>query len=191
VSINVKGARIDDPFAIKIAGLEDHALIPSAEDCSLARAVDEYQRLGAGTPRNYGEVRLDTCAGKLFVVQRRGGVVAQFAYVSSAHSPVLTGNYGGCDLAPGQYARRRVFDLGSAYGVVRERDHCVYGVEADADKVNLRQFRHIVTVNGIVHGAYFGVFFWSWLFVVFCRGFWEKRMFARGVFVVKLWWNVW
>jgi hypothetical protein len=28
-------------------------------------------------------------------------------------------------------------------------------------------------------------------FLVFLRGFWEKGVRDRGVFVVSLWWNAW
>jgi hypothetical protein len=68
VSIDVQSPSIHDPFAIEIRGLKDKPLIPSTEDRSLARAIDEYQGLRTDASRNYRKLRLHACTRKLFVV---------------------------------------------------------------------------------------------------------------------------
>src|SRR5258707_8282414 len=94
-----------------------------------------------------------------------GEVVAEFADVAGAKAPVLAGDDGGGDLSAGEGADGGVFGLGAARGVGGERDDGVGGVEAYADEVNLRRFRHGLTVNEL------GVTFGSGLFDEFGQGF--------------------
>src|SRR6266550_4680618 len=71
---------------------------------------------------------------------------------------MLAGNDGGGDLAAGEDGGSGVFDLGAARGVGGERDDGVGCVEANADEVNLRGFRHGLTVNELDEWAGGGLF---------------------------------
>lgn len=76
-----------------------------------------------------------------------GEVVAEFADVAGVKTPVLARNNGGGDLSTGEYGCGGVLDFGSPGGVTGEWDYGVCGIQADADKVNLRRFRHPFTLN--------------------------------------------
>ena len=60
---------------------------------------------------------------------------------------MLTGDNGRGDLSAREDAEVTVLEFGAALGIVREGENGVRGVEADADKVNLRHFRHPFTLN--------------------------------------------
>jgi hypothetical protein len=78
-----------------------------------------------------------------------GAVIAQTADVSGAHAPSLTGNDSAGDLAARQHIGSAELNFGALDRVVRKRDNGIGGVQPNADKVNLRQILHIVTVNGV------------------------------------------
>jgi hypothetical protein len=149
MTIDVQSPRIHDPFAVEVGRQKNKPLIPSTENRSLARAVDKYQGLRADASRNYRELRLHPCTRKLFMMQLRSLVVAQLSHISCTHSPLLTRNHGRCHLASRQNIRQTVLNLRTTRRVIGEGDQCVNRIQPDADKVHLRQFRHILTVNGV------------------------------------------
>lgn len=113
VAVDVEGAGVDDPVSVEFGGLEDETLVAAAEDGALAAAVDQDERLGADAGDS-NDLGLDAGAGEGFAVESGGVVVAELAYVAGAHSPVLTGDYGACNLASGKEAGGAVFDLGAS-----------------------------------------------------------------------------
>ena len=153
----MEGAGVDDPVAVEVGGVEGEALVAAAEDGALAFGVDEDEGLGAGCAGDGDDAGFDTGVGEGFAMEGGGEVVAEFADVAGAEAPVLAGDDGGGDLSAGEGADGGVFGLGAAGGVGGERDDGVGGVEADADKVDLRRFRHGFTVNELrwhVGGAF-------------------------------------
>jgi hypothetical protein len=83
-------------------------------------------------------------------VQVSGGVVAEFADVTGAESPLLAGDDGSGDLASGESSGGANFNFGSAVGIARDGDKGVGGVETYADEIDssysffcLRQFCHL------------------------------------------------
>ncbi len=147
VAVDVEGAGVDDPVAVEIGGVEGEAFVAAAEDGALAFGVDEDEGLGAGSAGDGDDAGFDAGVGEGFAMEGGGEVVAEFADVAGAQAPVLAGDDGGRDLSAGEGADGGVFGLGAAGGVGGERDNGVGGVQSDADKVNLRRFRHGFTVN--------------------------------------------
>jgi hypothetical protein len=76
VAVDVKGPGVGDPFAVEIGGLKDEALVPSAEDGSLAAGVDEDQGLRTGGACGCDELCLDACMREGFAMKRGGCVIA-------------------------------------------------------------------------------------------------------------------
>jgi hypothetical protein len=82
VTIDVKGAGVDDPVAVELGWLEGEALVAAAEDGTLAGAIDEDERAGAGGAGNIDEVGVDAGAKELVRVEAGGVVVAELADVA-------------------------------------------------------------------------------------------------------------
>src|SRR5271170_1625008 len=143
----MEGAGVGDPFALKVCRVEDDALVAAAEDGALALGVDEDEGLGAGNSGSCDDVGFDAGVGEGFAMKCSGEVVAEFADVAGAESPLRAGNDRGGDLAAGEGADGGVFGFGAASGIGGERDDGVGGVEAYADEVNLRLLLHRLTVN--------------------------------------------
>jgi hypothetical protein len=76
VAINMKRPCIHNRFAIKFAGLKDKPLIAPAKNRSLARAVDEYQRLRACASWDCDELRFHARARKSLAMQCPSLVIA-------------------------------------------------------------------------------------------------------------------
>ena len=102
VAIDVEGAGGDDPFATKVVGLEDEAVIAVAEDGALSIGIDEDEGLGAGAAGNGDELGFDAGSREGLVMEAGGIVVAEFANVAGLEAPVLAGDDGGGDLAAGE-----------------------------------------------------------------------------------------
>ena len=146
-AVDMESAGVDDPFTVELGRVEGEAFVAATEDGALAFGVDEDEGLGACSAGDGDDAGLDTGVREGFAMEGGGEVVAKFADVAGVHSPVLASNDGGRDLSAGEGADGGVFGLGAADGVVRERDNGVCCVQSDADKVNLRRFRHSFTVN--------------------------------------------
>ena len=116
VAVDVEGAGVGDPFALKIGRVEGEAFVATAEDGALALVVDEDEGLGAGDAGDGDDVGFDTGVGEGFAMESGGEVVAEFADVAGAETPVLTGDDGGGDLSAGEGAEGGVFGLGAAGG---------------------------------------------------------------------------
>ena len=117
VAVDVEGAGVGDPFAMEIGGVEDEALVAAAEDGALALGVDEDEGLGAGDAGDGDDAGFDAGVGEGFAMEGGGEVVAEFADVAGAETPVLAGDDGGGDLSAGESADGGVFGLGAAGGV--------------------------------------------------------------------------
>src|SRR6266478_2888351 len=138
VSIDVKGARVNDPFLLEFFGTQGQAVVPFPKDSAFAGVVDQDEGLLAGTARSHEEMSFDAGSRKFRAVQFCGAVVANFADVTRAQSPLLASNHGGGDLAARQHLRRTKLDFGTARGIVVDGNECVGGVEANSDDVELR-----------------------------------------------------
>jgi hypothetical protein len=149
VAVKVESAGVDDPLAIEVGGMEGETVVAAAEDGALALGVDEDEGLGAGGAGNGDDAGVDAGASvrEGFAVESGGEVVAEFADVTGAEAPVLAGNDRCGNLSAGEGADGGVFGLGAARGVGGERNYGVCCVEANADKVDLRHFRHESNVN--------------------------------------------
>ena len=152
VAVDVESAGVCNPFALKIGGVEDDALVATAEDGALALGVDEDEGLGAGDSGSGDDVGFDAGVREGFAVEGGGEVVAEFSDVAGAESPLLARDYGGGDLAAGEGADGGVFSFRAASGIGGERDDGVGGVKTYADKVNLRLLLHQLTVNELGAG---------------------------------------
>ena len=133
MAVDVEGAGVGDPLALKIGRVEDDALVATAEDGALSLVVDEDEGLGAGDSGGGDDVSFDAGVGEGFAMESGGEVVAEFADVTGAQTPLLTGDDRGGDLSAGEGAEGGVFGLGAAGGIGRERDDGVGGVQAYAD----------------------------------------------------------
>ena len=71
-----QGSGVHDPLAIQMAGLQSDPLIAPAKNCSLARAVDEYQRLRACASCDCDELRFHARVRKSFAMQCPSLVIA-------------------------------------------------------------------------------------------------------------------
>jgi hypothetical protein len=149
VSVDVEGPSVGDPFAVEVGGAEAEASfgVAAYENGSLALGVDENEGLRADCAGHGDNASFDAGVREGFAMKSGGEVVAEFADVAGTQAPVLAGNDGGGDLSAGESADGGVFSLGTAGGVDGERNDRVCCVKSYADKVNLRHFRHISTVN--------------------------------------------
>ena len=116
MAVDVKGAGVGDPFALEIAGVEDDALVATAEDGALSLGVDEDEGLGAGDSGGGDDVGFDAGMREGFAMESGGEIVAEFADVTGAQTPLLAGDDGGGDLSAGKSADGGVFGLGAAGG---------------------------------------------------------------------------
>ena len=114
VAVDVKGAGVDDPFALELRGLEGEALVAAAEDGALAGAVEEDERAGAGRGGDVDEVGFGAGAEKLLRVEAGCLVVAELADIAGAKTPRLAGDDGAGDLAAKHDVLSFVLDLGAA-----------------------------------------------------------------------------
>src|SRR6267154_1756239 len=137
VSIDVQGARMDDPIAPEFFGTERQAVVALPENSAFAGIVDKDKSLLAGTAGGDEEMSLDAVPRKFGAVQFGGAVVADFADVAGTQAPLLASNHGGGDLSAGQYFCGAKLDFGAASGIVGHGDESVGGVEAHTDDVNL------------------------------------------------------
>ena len=99
VAVDVKGAGVDDPFALELRRLEGEALVAAAEDGALAGAIEEDERAGAGCGGDVGQVSFGAGAEKLLRVEAGCVVVAELADIAGAEAPGLAGDDGAGDLA--------------------------------------------------------------------------------------------
>ncbi len=142
VSIDVKGAGIDDPISVEFLGAQSQAVVAFPENGAFTGVIDEDEGLLAGAIGCGEEMSLDAVARKFGAVQFGGAVVADFADVARAQSPLLASNHGGGNLSAKQDFRRAEFDFGAPLGIVCDGDESVGGVEAHTDHVNLCRARH-------------------------------------------------
>jgi hypothetical protein len=147
VAVDVKRACVGDPFALKVSGVEHDAFVAATEDGPLALGVDEDERLGAGNSLRGDDVGFDAGMREGFAMESSGEVVAEFADVAGAQTPLLAGDNSGGDLSSGKSSDGGVFGLGAASRVGVEGDDGVGGVKTYADEVYGGSVRHCVTVN--------------------------------------------
>ena len=121
--------------------------VAAAEDGAFALGVDEDQGLGAGSAGDGDDAGFDTGVGEGFAMEGGGEVVAEFADVAGAETPVLAGDDGGGDLSAGEEADGGVLGFGAARGVGGERDDGVGGVQATPTRSTLDGFAMGSTVN--------------------------------------------
>jgi hypothetical protein len=145
--IDVECARVDDPLAAELLGLEGDTLVAAAENGAFAIGIDEDQRARAGGAGNVDELAFDAGAMKLVCVQLGCRIVTELAHVAGGEAPGLAGDDGGRDLPTGADDFGLIFDFGTALGELRYVDDGVGGVQAHAHDVNLRRLRHVVILG--------------------------------------------
>ena len=85
---------------------------------------------------------VDSQALKFGAVHGGRAIVADFADVAGAQTPLLACRHRGCYLSAGQDVGRAKFDLRSQSRIVRKTNQCVGGVQPDTDQVNLGRLIH-------------------------------------------------
>ena len=141
-SVDMQGPRIHDPGAIEVGGLEQEALIATAENGAFAAVIDEDERLRTGGIGHGDQARIHAGAGKLFAMETGPVVVAELADVARGEAPGLAGDHGGGGLAAGQDAGVGVLSFGAAGREMSERDERIDCVETHAHQVNLSRLCH-------------------------------------------------
>ena len=95
-------------------------------------------------------MRLDAEAGEFRAMECGGVIVAHFANVARAESPLLASDDCGGGLTAGKDRGGPNFDFRAARGIVRDRNQCVGGVEPHADEIDFFHLRgccHFAGVN--------------------------------------------
>jgi hypothetical protein len=133
----VKRAGVDDPLAAELIGTESHPLVAAPEDRAFAGTIHKNEGLLAGASRGREKMRLDAGPKEFRGVDGSCGIIANFADVSSAESPVLASDHSAGDLPAGEHGCGTEFHFRAAPGEIRERNQGVRGVEPNADNVNL------------------------------------------------------
>ena len=119
VTIEVKGASGDDPFALQLFGPKGQARVTLPQHGALAHVVDEDEGLLAGAVWCGQEMRFNAEPREFRAVKRRSGVVANFPDVPCAHAPLLASGQSCGDVATWKHVRGTKRDLGSARGIFR------------------------------------------------------------------------
>jgi hypothetical protein len=136
VSVEMDGARVGDPFLVEIVGQEREAIVALPQDGSLAGVFDEDERLLARAGRGSNDSGFYTGFAEFPGMEGGGIVVAEFADVTRAEAPKLTGDHGRGDLPAGQDGGGADLNLGAGSGILRNGDQGIGGVEADAHNVD-------------------------------------------------------
>ena len=121
-TVDVQGARVHDPGAIEIGGLEQEAFIAAAKNGAFASVIHKDERLRAGGICDSDKARIDACVRKFAAMQIGGFVVAQLADIACVESPGLAGDDGGSAWPPGRM-------LAPVYSVLEPRaGKCARGI---------------------------------------------------------------
>ena len=133
-SVDEQRAGIHDPGAIKVGGLQQQALIATAEHGAFPSVIHEDERLRAGRIGHGDQARVHSGARKFAAMEIATVVVTELADVARGEAPGLAGDDGGGGLAAGQDAGAGVFGLGAAGRKMRERNQRVNGIETHATR---------------------------------------------------------
>ena len=139
MAVHMKRAGVGDPIAFEFFGAQGEAVVALPENRALTRVINEDKRLLAGAAGSGYQVRFDAAAEKFFAMECGCAVIADFADIAGAESPLLAGDDRAGDLAARENISGAKLDLGAAGREVVKREKRVGGVEADADKVDFRQ----------------------------------------------------
>src|SRR5229473_4405155 len=104
---------MDDPIALEFFRTQRQAVVAFPKDGTLAAVIHENESLLAGTAGRGEKMSFDAKARKFRAVQPGGDVVADFADVTRAQTPLPAGNHGRGDLPAGQHFRGTKFDFGA------------------------------------------------------------------------------
>jgi hypothetical protein len=136
VTVDMESAGMNDPIAPQFFGHQFQPLVTLPEDGALPEVVHKNEGLLAGAVWNGNEMSFHACAGKFGVMNGGGVVVADFADVASAQSPLLASDNGAGDLATGQDHGGANLDFGTTRGKVRDGNERVRGVESNAYEID-------------------------------------------------------
>src|SRR5690348_12197650 len=97
---------MDDPIALEFFRTKRQAVVAFPEDGAFAAVIHENESLLAGAAGRSEQMGFHAKARKFRAMQLGANVVADFADVTRAQTPLLTRNHGSGDLAAGQHLRR-------------------------------------------------------------------------------------